>query len=232
MSDLTHAMNSATGLDGQTMSQTPRSDRADRWLLAGAICCGTVVLGPIGLLLIAVGLVKLHRARRSGELARPMAVTVFGVFALVDACINMVGWSLALYAHDTYILQTMSFGFGRMLDGGYYQDYQFGWLGGVSDRAERSFALLSVAMIFPARMVAAWAFIKMRRWGFRWMILTGWAYVFLWTGYLTNLLLNFPDRLGNSLYGVTGWWVFNIFYMTPFLTLPWLYALNRRRWNR
>ena len=217
---------------GGAAIRTPLSDRADRWLLAGALCCGTVVLGPLGLIFITVGLMKLRRARRLGEWARPMAVTVFGMFALVDASINMVGWSLALYAHDTHMLQTMSFGFGRMLDGGYYRNYQFGWLGGVSDPAERSFALLSVAMIFPARMVAAWAFIKRRRWGFRWMVLTGWAYVFLWTGYLTNLLLNFPHRLGNSLYGVTGWWAFNVFYMTPFLTLPWLYALNRRRWNR
>ena len=64
------------------------------------------------------------------------------------------------------------------------------------------------------------------------MIITGWAYVLLWTAYLINIWLNFPDRMGNSLYGVTGWWLFNIFYITPFLTLPWLYALNRRRWNR
>jgi len=24
----------------------------------------------------------------------------------------------------------------------------------------------------------------------------------------------------------------DIFYMTPFLTLPWLYALDKRRWSR
>jgi hypothetical protein len=211
---------------------TPRSDKADRWLLAGALCCGTIMLGPLGLILIAVGLSKLHRARQLGEWARPIAVTVFGMFALVDASINFVGWSLDIFAHNTHMLQTMSGGFGRMIDGGYYYHYNSTWLGGVSDRAEKSFAMFAVFMIFPARIVAAWAFIKLRRWGYRWMILTGWAYVFLWTGYLSNLLLNFPDRFGNSLYGVTGWWIFDIFYMTPFLTLPWLYALNRRRWNR
>jgi len=190
------------------------------------------MLGPLGLILIAVGLVRLRRARRLGEWVRPTAVTVFGMFALVDASINFVGWSLDMLAHDTHMLQTMSSGFGRMIDGGYYYHYNSTWLGGVSDRAEKSFAMFAVFMIFPARIVSAWAFIKLRRWGYRWMIITGWAYVFLWTGYLSNLLLNFPDRFGNSLYGVTGWWIFDIFYMTPFLTLPWLYALNRRRWNR
>jgi hypothetical protein len=220
-----------TSVHGSSTS-TPLSDKADRWLLAGALSCGTVMFGPVGLVLIAVGLIKSRRAYRLGEQARPTAVTVFGIFALVDACINFVGWSLAIYAHSTHILQTMSWGFGRMLDGGYYYHYSSGWLGGVGDPAEKSFALVSVLMIFPARMVAAWAFIKLKQWGLSWMILTGWAYVFLWTGYLVNLLLKFPDRLGNSMYGVTGWWVFNVFYMTPFLTLPWLYALNRRRWNR
>ena len=38
---------------------TSQSDKADRWLLAGALCCGTIMLGPLGLILIAVGLVKI-----------------------------------------------------------------------------------------------------------------------------------------------------------------------------
>lgn len=214
------------------VSATPLSDNADKWLLAGALCCGTVILGPFGLILIAVSLVKLRSARRLGEHSRPMAVTVFGIFALVDAAINFVGWSLAIYAQSTHMLQVMSWGFGRMVDGGYYHDYGSGWLGGLADPAEKSLAIVSVIMIFPARMAAAWAFIRLKRWGLRWMILTGWAYILLWIAYLTNLLLSFPDRLGITLYGITGWWVFNIFYMTPFLTLPWMYALNRRRWNR
>ena len=208
------------------------SDNADRWLLGGALCCGTIILGPVGLILIAVGVVKLRRARRQGERGRPMAVTIFGMFSLVDASINFVGWSLTQYAPNTHVLQTMSLGFGRMLDGGYYYNYDPSWFGGLADPAERSLALVSVIMIFPARMVAAWAFIKLKAWGLQWMIITGWAYVLLWTAYLINMWLNFPDRMGNSLYGVTGWWLFNIFYITPFLTLPWLYALNRRRWNR
>jgi hypothetical protein len=211
---------------------TPKADRADRFLLAGVLCCGAVALAPIGLVLIAYSLVLLRRARQSGEFVRPMAVTIFGLFAMVDACINFIGWSMDIFSHNTRILSTMSIGFGQMIDGGYYYHYNDSWLGGVFDDGEKSMAAFAVFMIFPARIVCAWAFIKLYRWGFRWMILTSWAYVFLWTGYLANLLQNFPHRFGNSLYGVTGWWIFDIFYMTPFLSLPWLYALDRRRWNR
>jgi len=49
---------------------------------------------------------------------------------------------------------------------------------------------------------------------------------------MVNMVVNFPERFGSSVFGVTGWWVFDIWYMTPFLTLPWLYALDRRRWSR
>ena len=66
----------------------------------------------------------------------------------------------------------------------------------------------------------------------RWMIITTWAYVTSWLGYMVNMVVNLPDRFGSSVFGVTGWWVFDICYMTPFLTLPWLYAIDRRRWSR
>ncbi|MEB4212162.1 hypothetical protein [Mycobacterium sp. 94-17] len=206
-------------------------DRADRWLLAGTLCCGSIVLAPAGLVLLLIGTVKLHRARSLGWV-RPLAVTLIAVFALVDGGINWLGWSLDVFAHDTHVLRAMSTGFGKMIDGGYYWNYNSTHIGGTFDRAEKAMALFSVLCIFPARMAAAWAFLKLRRWGLRWMIITGWAYVFLWVGYLANLMMNFPHRFGNTLYGVTGWWVFDIFYMTPFIQLPWLYALDKRRWNK
>lgn len=191
-----------------------------------------MVLAPLGLALLYLAIRRLRHARTIGEIVRPMAVTVFGVFAMVDASINFVGWSMDLFSHETHLLQTMSRGFGRFVDGGYYFDYNSTWLGGVFDDGEKSLALIAVFMIFPVRILAAWAFLKLKRWGFRWMVITSWCYVLLWTSYTANLLQNYPDRLGNTLFGVTGWWVFDIFYMTPFLMLPWLYALDRRRWNR
>ena len=91
---------------------------------------------------------------------------------------------------------------------------------------------MAMFVVWPMRLCAAWAFLKMKRWGFRWMIITSWAYIMIWLGYVVNMVVNFPNRFGASIFGVTGWWVFDIFYMTPFLTLPWLYALDKRRWSR
>lgn len=207
------------------------AERADRMLLAGTLLCGSIILAPVGLFVLGWGFIRLRAARQLGW-ARPLAVSLIAVFAMVDGGVNWLGWSLDVFAHDTHVLQAMSTGFGKMIDGGYYWQYNSTHIGGTFDRAEKSMALFSVLCIFPARMASAWAFLKLKRWGLRWMIITGWAYVFLWVGYLGNLIMNFPYRFGNTLYGVTGWWIFDIYYMTPFIQLPWLYALDKRRWNR
>ena len=73
---------------------------ADRWLITGAVLAGSLILSPIGLVVIAIGFVKMARAKNSGEFVRPAAVTLFGMFAMVDAAANFVGWSLDLWAHD------------------------------------------------------------------------------------------------------------------------------------
>jgi len=205
---------------------------ADRWLIAGAVVCGTALLSPIGLVIIAIGFVKIARARKTGEFVRPSAVTLFGIFALVDAACNFLGWSLDLWAHDTLLVQWSLTSWGRFVDGAYYLDYNHLWAGGSAAAGEKSWQVFSCVGFFPARAVAAYGFIKLKRWGYRWMVITSWAYVMLWLGYVVNMIVNFPDRFGASLFGVTGWWVFDVWYMTPFLMIPWLYALDRRRWSR
>jgi hypothetical protein len=32
--------------------------------------------------------------------------------------------------------------------------------------------------------------------------------------------------------GVIGRWAVFIWYLTPYVVLPWLYALNRKKWNK
>jgi hypothetical protein len=154
------------------------------------------------------------------------------MFVMVDAAANFVGWSLDLWAHDTRVVQWAFTGWGRLVDGAYFLDYNSLWAGGSAAAGEKSWEVFCILGIFPARMAAAYGFIKLKRWGQRWMIITSWAYLMLWGGYIVNMVVNFPERFGVSVYGVTGWWVFDIWYMTPFLTLPWLYALDKRRWNR
>jgi hypothetical protein len=204
---------------------------ADRWLLGGSLLCGTVVLAPVGLFVIIYAIVRLQRARRLGWV-RPLSVSVLAAFALVDGGINWIGWSLDIFANQTHILRAMGTGFGKLVDGGYYVDYNSGVIGGIADNGEKALALFSVLCIFPARAAATWAFLKMKRWGLRWMIITGWAYMFLWIGYFFNIMADFPHRIGASAFGVTGWWIFDIFYLTPFIQLPWLYSLDARRWNK
>jgi hypothetical protein len=205
---------------------------ADRWLITGAVLAGSLILSPLGLVVIAVGFVKTARAKDSGEFVRPAAVTLFGMFAMVDAAANFLGWSLDVWAHDARIVEWAFTGWGRLVDGAYYLDYNSLWSGGSAAAGEKSWEFLCILGLFPARLAAAYGFIKLKRWGYRWMIITSWAYLMIWLGYVVNMVVNFPNRFGASIFGVTGWWVFDIFYMTPFLTLPWLYALDKRRWSR
>jgi len=29
-----------------------------------------------------------------------------------------------------------------------------------------------------------------------------------------------------------GWWLFNLFYLSPMFVLPYLYTVDKRQWNR
>jgi hypothetical protein len=42
------------------------------------------------------------------------------------------------------------------------------------------------------------------------MIITTWAYLMLWIGYVVNMIVNFLEWFGATVFGVTGWWVFDI----------------------
>lgn len=210
----------------------PLTKRADLFLLAGCLACGSGVLGPVGLGLIIWGMVGLRRAAAAGERQRPLAVTVLAVFALADAGINFGAWALDIFANSTHLMQALTTGYGRLFDGGYYMDYRTMVLGGAGGAGEKGWGVFAVTAVFPLRVVAIWAFLKMKRWGFDFMLLTTWVYTFAWLGYLTNVLQNFDVRFGAAQFGVAGWWFINFWYLTPFVMLPWLYALNRNKWNR
>lgn len=237
MSSIDNTSTSAPVTAQSTYRTVPETDgpvvkAADRWLITGAVLAGSMIFSLIGLVVITIGFIKTARAKTSGEFVRPFAVTLFGMFTMVDAGCNFVGWSLDLWAHDARIVQWGITGWGRLFDGAYYLDYNSLWMGGAAAAGEKSWEVFAILCVFSARLVAAYGFIKLKRWGYRWMIITSWVYVMLWLGYVVNMVVNFPDRFGPAVFGVTGWWVYDIFYMTPFLTLPWLYALDKRRWSR
>ncbi len=215
-----------TNVEGSLVRQ------ADRVLLVGCLLVGSQVLGPVGLVILAVGVYLLMRAKRAGEDVRPLAVTVFGVFSIVDAATNFLGWSIDTFAHDTHLGQVFMNGFGRLVDGGYYVHYNHLLLGGTGVAGEKSWQIFCVFGLFPLRIVASWGFMKLKRWGFDMMLITTWIYAIFWFGYLVNISVDFGNRMGATVFGVVGWWVFDIWYITPFVILPWMYAVNRRKWNR
>ena len=116
----------------------PIARHADRVLLVGCLLVGTQVLGVIGLVVLVVGVLTLRRATAAGEQVRPLAVTVLGVFSLADAATNILGWGIDTFAHGTHVGQVFMTGFGQLVDGGYYIDYNTLLLGGASGAGEKS----------------------------------------------------------------------------------------------
>ena len=214
------------------VGEGPITRNADRLLLVGALLVGTQVLGVFGLVVLVVGVLTLRRAKAAGEQVRPLAVTVLAVFSLADAATNLLGWGIDTFAHGTHVGQVLFNGFGRLIDGGYYIDYNTLLLGGAGTAGEKSWEIYGVCGLFALRIAAAWAFMKMKRWGFDFMLITTWGYLFFWFGYITNMSQDFPHRMGATETGVVGWWLFDIWYIMPFLILPWMYAVNRNKWNR
>lgn len=205
---------------------------ADGWLLAGCILSGTMILGPVGPVVLAVALWKLWKSVRAGTNVRPWAATVIATFCLVDGLINFSPWTFDTFAHNTVLGQTFITGYGRFFDGAFYLNYNTGALGGVANTGEKMWQFLAVFILMPMRIVSAWAFLQMRTWGLHFMKISAWLYLFLWAGYTMAMSLDFPTRMANSEFGVVGWWLFNLFYLSPVFVLPYLYTVDKSRWNR
>jgi hypothetical protein len=210
-----------------------RVHRRSDWLfLLGAMAAGTFLLGPVGLILIVVGFRHLRRAQLAGTPIRNWAVTIIALFCLADAAQNFVGWGLDTFAHDTLLSQTLWIhGYGRWADAAYYLGYNTRSFGGVSFAGEKALEASAVLFLFPIRIATAWAFLRMKRWGLQGMIVTSWMYAYMWVAYLICLTLDFNPRLTHNLYGMLGWWSINLWFITPFLMLPFLYTVNKEDWS-
>ena len=204
----------------------------DGLLLVGLVLCGTMLTGPFGAIPLGIALHRCFRRAQLGTALRPLSVTIVGAFCFIDGCINFIPWSLDLLASHTVIGHTFMTGYGRLFDGAYFLGYNHGALGGSANTTEKMWSLLAVAILMPMRMVAAWAFIQMRRWGLHFMRVTGWLYLMLWVGYTAAMSLDYQQRLGASIYHVPGWWIYNLFYLSPVFAIPYLYTVDERFWRR
>jgi hypothetical protein len=209
------------------------ADRGDLWLLVGAALTGTGLLSVVGGPMMVFGIMLLRRAARAGAEIRPWTVTIVGVFLLIDTTLNGFGWAMDLLpAHDTSFVQTFFSGVGRIMDGGYYIHYNNLPLGGTAAVGEKGMQIACTIFLFPLRLAAVWGFLKMKRWGFHYVLLTTWLYVFVWMAYAGNLAVTFENRIGASELGMLGYWFFNIPFFGAFFTLPYLYTVNSRAWSK
>ena len=201
--------------------------RADKWLICGSLLIGTAALGIFGLPLFLRGVWLLRRAQRDGLSVRPLLVTLIGYLVIIDAAINTVGWSLDLVGNHTLLARVLLNGWGNMFDAGYFWHYNELWVGGAAGPGEKAMEVGMILTVFTMRIAAAIGFLQMKRWGHQWMIITCWMGVLIWCVYVLNMTMFADIRFAGVVLPVVGWWLYDIFYITPFLAIPYLHSVNR-----
>lgn len=211
---------------------TGLQDRIDRWLVGGCLLIGTFVLAPIGLLLVWRGFALHREARRNGAVLRPGIITVLAIICIVDAAINYLMWCIDFFpAHDTVLGQSLMTGFGRLWDGAYYLGYNTTALGGTAIPTEKALEFAGCLILYPMRLVAAWGFMRMKKWGFQYLVVNTWMYVFFWVTYIAAFSIEFQWRFPFTAGGVALLWGLYIWFIYPFFMIPYLATVNRDLWK-
>ncbi|GAA3699718.1 hypothetical protein [Gordonia hankookensis] len=201
--------------------------RADYWLIVGTALMGTFVLGLIGLPIFLRGLYLQRRAQQEGLSVRPIMVTLIGYLVILDAFLNSIGWVMDVLANHTLIDRVFFTAWGNLVDNGYFWHYNELWIGGSSAPGEKGWEIACIFVVFPMRIAAAIAFLQMKRWGHQWLTVTCWFGVVIWVGYIVNMTMYGDIRFQGTVLPVIGWWLYDIFYITPFLAIPYLHTVNR-----
>ncbi|CAO5171474.1 EXPERA domain-containing protein [Frankia sp. AiPs1] len=217
----------STTYDDHTEESREAQRQADRWLISGTILMGTAILGILGLPLFLRGLALQRRAQARGLSVRPIIVTLIGYMVMLDGALNTFGWSIDLLANHTLVSRIFLPTWGNMFDGGYFWHYNELSIGGASAPGEKAWEVLGIFVVFPMRIAACIGLLQMKRWGHQWTILTCWTGVLMWVGYVANMTVYADIRFTAVVFPVIGWWLYDIFYITPFVSLPYLHTVNR-----
>lgn len=202
--------------------------KADFYLVLTICIAGTWAFGVLAIPFAFVTYYYMSKAQAAGQLTRPWSVTIIGAFTMIDATVNFTGWGTdMLWSHNTAIMQTVWPGYGKLVDGAYYIDYNATPLGGLSHPSEKTLEYMGVLGMYPMRIAACWGFLKMKRWGLQGMVITSYMYVIWWMAYVVNMYNDFDARMGSSDWGVLGTWFIILPYASPFLIMPYLYTINR-----
>jgi len=219
----------ASGLTRDQHEETSKAAQrlADRWLVAGTALMGTLVFGLIGLPMFLRGLWLQRGAEQEGLSVRPAIVTLIGYLVILDAFINSIGWALDLLANHSLLNRVFFTAWGNYADNGYFWQYNELMVGGTAAPGEKAWEVTCIFVVFPMRIAAAIAFLQMKRWGHQWLVVTCWFGVVIWVGYVANMTMYADIRFAGTLLPVFGWWLFDVFYITPFLAIPYLHTVNR-----
>lgn len=216
-----------TAYDDHHERSAAAQKQADRWLLAGTVMMGATVPGIPGLICFMRGLALQIKAQQAGLSVRPIIVTVIGYLVIIDAALNTFGWALDMVANHSLINRVYMTAWGNLFDAGYFWHYNEVWIGGTSAPGEKAWEIACLPLVFSMRMAAAIGFLQMKRWGHQWLIVTCWFGVVIWVGYISNMTMYADIRYSGVVFPVWGWWIFDIFYITPFLAIPYLHTVNR-----
>lgn len=201
--------------------------RADKWMTAGTITMGTAVLGFVGFPLFVRGLMLSRQAQRDGLTVRPLICTLIGYLVIIDSALNSMGWAMDLIASHSLTNRLITTSWGALFDAGYYWHYNELWVGGAGAPGEKAWEIALIPCVFCMRLAAAIGFLQMKRWGHQWLTVTCWFGMIVWVGYNTNMTIFADVRYAHVTFPVWGWWLYDIFYITPFLSIPYLHTVNR-----
>jgi len=218
---------SRTSLDALHEQSRTLQWQADKWMICGACLMGTAVLGIFGLPLFLYGLSLQTKASRAGYTVRPLIVTLIGYLVIIDCALNTFGWALDLIANHSLLGRVFLMAWGNMFDAGYFWHYNELWIGGASAPGEKAWEIALLPFVFAMRLAAGIGFLQMKRWGHQWLVVTCWMGVLMWVGYVANMTIYADVRFTSVVFPVIGWWLYDIFYITPFLAIPYLHTVNR-----
>lgn len=227
MTTLTQGKAPFGGYDAHQESSKSAQTRADKWMIGGTLLMGTGVLGLIGFPLFLRGLQLQIAAAKAGLSVRPVMVTLIGYLVIIDSALNSISWTLDLFANHSLINRVMTAGWGAIFDGGYFWHYNELRVGGAGAPGEKGWEISLILGLFCPRLAAGIAFLQMKRWGQQWLVVTCWMGLIVWIGYNLNMTFYADVRYANITFPVWGWWLYDIFYITPFLAIPYLHTVNR-----
>ncbi len=210
------------------MTPSDGGNRADRYMLIGAVLSGLPGPSLVGLPLLLYGLYLEYTRVSAGQAKRPLVLTALATWGLANGVLNLFAASMVLFAHDHWVFKAAAQYFGTHVD---YRWWIWGYnsaaWGGVADQFETTYNIWNLIFFFPMYVVANYGFFRMKKWGYTWCLISSWIFVWAWFIYVTYQTVGGNKNYLDTTYPIWGWWVMNGPYLTPFFAIPYLHTVNK-----